>query len=64
MTKLDQLFVDPEWATHKNLRITKYNRTTTVIVGTINFMKDLPNNALVSMIHSLLFPRMMFFIPV
>lgn len=63
MTKMDQPYADPEWVAVKGLKITKYNRTTPVMKGTIILKKDIPDTVLVSITYSLLFPRMILFIP-
>lgn len=62
MTKMDQPYMDPEWISVKNLKITKYNRTTSVIKGVISVLKDIPDNAVVSITYSLFFLRMVLFI--
>jgi hypothetical protein len=63
MTKIDEPITDPEWVTVKNLKVTKYNRTASSLKGVINFLRDLPDNVIVSINYSLLFPRMRLFIP-
>jgi len=60
---LDEPIVDPEWVTVKNVKITKYNRNTSVMKGVVRLLKDLPDNTIVSITYSLLFPRMILFIP-
>jgi len=63
MTKTDAPIADPEWVTIKNIKITKYNRTTSSMKGVVNVLKDLPDNILVSITYILLFPRIILFMP-
>ena len=63
MTKIDDPITDPEWVTNKNLKVTKYNRTTSSMKGVLNVLRDLPDNILVSITYILLFPRIILFMP-
>jgi len=63
MTKMDEPITDPEWVTFKNVKIAKYNRTASVIKGELSFLRDIPDNVLVSITYSRLFPRIILFIP-
>jgi hypothetical protein len=60
MPKMDEPITDPEWVFAKNLKITKYNRTASSVKGVLSFLRDLPDNTIVSITYSLLFPRMIF----
>jgi len=63
MTKTDAPIADPEWVTIKNIKITKYNRTTSSATGVVSFLRDLPDDVTVSTTYSRLFPRITLFIP-
>jgi hypothetical protein len=60
---MDEPITDPEWVTVKYVKIGKYNRTTPAISVVLSLLRDLPDNTLVSITRSLLFPRMILFIP-
>ena len=63
MTKMDEVIVDPEWGILKSAKITKYNRSTSVMKLELTFLKDIPDNILVSTTYNLLFTRVLSFIP-
>jgi len=63
MTKMDPPITDPEWVIVKNLKVTKYNRTASSIKGVISFVRDLPDTVIVRITYSLIFPRIVLFIP-
>jgi len=63
MTKMDEPVTDPEWVTVKTLKVTKYNRTSSSMKGVIIFLQDIPETVIVSITYSLLFPRIILFIP-
>jgi len=62
MPKMDEPITDPEWVTAKHLKITKYNRTASSFKGVLSFLRDLPDNTIVSITYSPLFSRMISFI--
>jgi len=63
MTRMDEPLFDPEWIFIKYIKITKYNRTTTATKGEANFLRDIPEGIRVSTTYSLLFTRILLFIP-
>jgi hypothetical protein len=63
MTRMDEPITDSQLVTIKNLKITKYNRTASALKGLISFVQDIPDNTMVSITYSLLFPSMILFIP-
>jgi len=60
---MDEPFVDPEWGNIKYVKISKYNRTASCFKAELSLTKDLPLNTIVSITYSLLFPRIILFIP-
>jgi len=48
MTKMDEPVTDPEWVGFKNLKITKYNRTASVIKAVMIVHRDIPETLIVS----------------
>jgi hypothetical protein len=60
---MDEPITDPDWVIVKTLKVTKYNRTSSSIKGVVNFLQDIPENIMVSITYSLLFPRITLFIP-
>ena len=60
---MDEPMMDPEWVAVKNLKITKYNRTASVVNGVLRFLSDFPDNVMVSITYSRLYPRIILFIP-
>jgi len=54
MTKMDEPITDPEWVVFKSLKITKYNRTASVVKAVINILKDVPNSLRVSNLHPII----------
>ena len=63
MTKMDETYADPEWVKIKSLKIAKFNRTTTVVKGAVEFLKDIPDTVLVSRTYSILFPSIIWLLP-
>lgn len=61
MTQIDEPIVNSEWGTINYLKITKYNRTVSVIKGMASLQRDLPDDVMVSITYSLFFPRMILF---
>jgi len=55
MSKMDESITDPEWVIPKNLKVSKYNRTASSLKGVLRFLRDLPDNTIVSINYSPLF---------
>jgi len=52
---MDESITDPEWVIPKNLKVSKYNRTASSLKGVLRFLRDLPDNTIVSINYSPLF---------
>ena len=63
MTRMDEPLFDPEWIFIKYIKITKYNRITTVLKGEFKLLKDMIDGVKVSTTYNLLFTRILSFIP-
>jgi hypothetical protein len=60
---MDEPIMDPEWGIINYVKIGKYNRSTTVIKGMLSLHRDIPDTLRVSVTYSLLFKRIISFIP-
>ena len=52
---MDEPIAHPEWVTFKNVKITRYNRTTSITKTVMTVMRDIPENVRVSNLYPIIY---------